>query len=203
MINKIFKITIIIFLAQLLTGCTWFFGEKKETPTTYVLNRIPCDVPQKRTRGLILLVATPDARPLLNSTHIFYSKKAYQIAYFSHNEWIETPAQMLQPLIIKTLQNTNYFHMVVTPPYLGTYNYILNTQIMQLIMDYTTCPGIVRISMRAQLVNPVTNKIVASRDICATHPILLQTPYGSVFATNLAVIDLLNQLALFVLTHTK
>ena len=85
--------------------------------------------PKKYMRPKILLISVPETIPVYNTTEMAYMIKPYQIAYFSLNQWAETPAEMLQPLLVQTLQNTHHFKAIVTPPYSGHFDYVLNTQI--------------------------------------------------------------------------
>ena len=99
-----------------------------------------------------------------------YTVRPYQIAYFSRNRWAETPAQMLQPLIVQTLQDTHYFHAVVTAPFIGKYDYSLNTQILELKQDYTYKPAKLKLILRAQLSNTATSHVIATTQYAIEEP---------------------------------
>lgn len=102
----------------ILSGCSMLAPVKPEQTSNYVLNRVPSNIPHKSGHGGTILVLQPDTRPVYNTTRMAYTDKPYQVAYFGQNEWAETPSQMLQPLIMQTLQNTHHYHAVVSPPYM-------------------------------------------------------------------------------------
>lgn len=192
------KFLIFIFTI-LLSGC---LGPVQTEPSaTYVLNTIPCHVPTKPARHITLLVLQPETRPVINTTQMAYTIKPFQVAYFGRNQWAETPSQMLEPLMVQSLQNTHYFHAVVTPPYTGRYDYMLSTQILQLQQDYVCCPNVVKFTLRAQLTRTVTNQVIATKQFTVVMPIRRRTPYSGVIAANEATAKILAELTEFCLQH--
>src|SRR5262249_9060468 len=102
MMKKMIRNAIITFGIFLLAGCSFFSPVKTDSPNKYLLNRIPAVVPTKPTRSITLLVFAPETQPIFNTTQMAYTIKPYQIAYFSKNQWAETPTEMLQPLLVQT-----------------------------------------------------------------------------------------------------
>lgn len=201
LIMKFIKISVIAVSVFVLSGCNLLSPVKKDSKT-YIFNQIPCDIPQKPKGHITLVVALPEARSMNSTTNIAYSLKPYQVAYYSQNEWIETPAQMLQPLIIQTLQKTNHYTAVLSAPYFGPFDYTLNTQILFLQQAFTLTPPVVQLTVRAQLSRSGTNQLIAVKQFEVNEPIHCCTPYAGVLATNAAVSKVLAELADFVLAHT-
>lgn len=193
----------IILWSLLLSSCSLLSPVKTEPSATYLLNTVPHCLPKKQTRPLTLLVLPPDTRPVYNTTLMAYTIKPYQVSYFARNQWAETPSQMLLPLIVQTLQNTHYFHAVVTPPYSGRYNYLLTTQILTLQQNYICCPHVVEMSVRAQLLRGSTSQVVATKQFNVLVPIRQRTPYCGVYAANRATAIILTELAYFCLDYAK
>lgn len=188
----------IIFL---LPGCSLLSPIKAEPVTTYVINTIPDAVSSRSTSAATLLVASPETAPVYNTADMAYSTQPYQIAYFAKNRWAATPGQMLQPLIVRSLQKTHYFCAVITTSTRGHYNYLLNTQILELQQYFqgaaqgqTSC---VRLVIQAQVVNAANNQVIATKQFTATEFAPQNTPYGGVVAANKATAHLLNPLVNF------
>ncbi len=192
---KIISVSVCVpFLLTLtLSGC--FSSVKMEPPTTYLLTELPEKVVNSHQHSINVLVAPPETVAVYNTTEMAYSLRPYQIAYFGKNRWAETPSQMLQPLIVQTLQNTHHFHAVVTPPIAGHYDYILRTQLFEFTQDFTHNPAMMRIILRAQFINATSNRVVATKLISVEEPLLTNTPYSGVYAANRATVRLLKQLA--------
>jgi|SRR5579885_3258000 cholesterol transport system auxiliary component len=183
----------------MLSGCSFLSPVKTESPTKYVINKIPDNLPVKKTRHITLMVSATETRPIYDTTQMAYSIKPYQIAYFSKNQWAETPAQMLHPLLLQTLQDTHYFHTIVTPPFTGHYDYTVTTQILELKQDFTTQIPVLRMSVRAQITRTLSNQVMATRQFSSEVPIPQRSPYGGVFAANRATDIILQQIAYFCL----
>ncbi len=179
----------------MLSGC---LSPVKTTPeSTYFINSVPSYIPQHRTHPITLLVMPPDTVAAYNTPEMAYTVTPHQIAYFANNRWAETPSQMLLPLMVQTLQNTHYFHAVVTPPFMSQYDYVLNTQILSLQQDFTYRPAVVRITLRAQLSRVANNRVIATQQFSVVEPIRQSTPYGGVLAANQAAEELMRKLAEF------
>ena len=185
----------------ILSGCSLLSPVKSEPENTYVLTSIPAYTVARRTHPITLLVMPPDTNPAYNTTQMAYTVKPYQIAYFAQNRWAETPSQMLQPLMVQTLQNTRYFHAVVTPPYAGRYQYMLSTHILKLQQDYTRRPAVLQLTLRAQLSRVTTNQIMATKQFSVVEPLWQKSPYGGVIAANRATATMLKHLSDFCLEN--
>ena len=86
--------------ASLLAGCSLLLPPRPE-PVKAVLSEMPDDVPHEPGRAATLLVLLPEISPAYDTARMAYSVKLYQLAYFRDNEWAETPAQMIQPLLVQ------------------------------------------------------------------------------------------------------
>lgn len=182
----------------LLSGC--FSSVKVGNQSTYMLTATPNHVPMSRQRAETLLVLTPETRPAYNTTQIAYTTEPYKIAYFAQSQWAETPGQMLQPLLVQTLQKTHRFKAVVGSPFIGPYSYVLNTKILRLEQDFTHRPTLLRLTARAQLTR-ATGEVIAVRNFTIVTPVRSCTPYSGIIAANRATADLLWQISAFTLKH--
>ncbi len=190
------RLLILITIFTTLTACS-LFSPVNNTSNTYVLNKLPCQLPSYSRAKTTILVAAPDSLPVFNTTQMAYTTKPFYVTYFSKNAWAETPAQMLSALIVQTLQNTHGYRAVITLPSAGYYNYILNTQITELQQDFTHRTPFVTFSLRAQLVRASTNRVIASKQFTVHQPMRKINPYSGVIAANQAVAKVLRQLAVF------
>jgi cholesterol transport system auxiliary component len=187
----------LIACVVLFSGCVLFSPVKIDTKRN-VLSDIPLDLPSETTHSATLLVLVPETMPAYATTQMAYSTQAYQIAYFSQNEWAETPSQMIQPLIVKTLRNTHYFSEVLSPPYSGRHTFALHVEILELKQDFTSEPAALQLAMRIYLNREATNQIIATKELSVREPMSERNPYAGVVAANAAMPKLLRELAKFV-----
>jgi cholesterol transport system auxiliary component len=184
------------------TGCA-LLSPPDAARTTAVLSKMPAEVPRRDARPVTLLVFSPDTSPLYDTTQIAYTLRPYEVAYFSRHQWGETPSQMLQPLLVRTLEATGYFSAVLTPPYAGRYSYALRTEILQLTQDFTSDPAAVQLSLRLRLTDDATGRLVATKEISVREPMQQKTPQAGIAAANEATAKALQQAAQFVLEKTN
>jgi cholesterol transport system auxiliary component len=179
------------------SGCTLFSPINIDTKKN-VLNSIPLDLRGERTHPATLLVLEPETTPAYATTQMAYSTQAYQIAYFTKNDWAETPSQMIQPLIVQTLRSTQYFSEVLSPPDFGRHTFVLRSEILELKQDFTTEPAMLQLAMRISLSRDATNQVVATKELSVSQPMSERNPYAGVVAANEALPKLLRGLAEFV-----
>lgn len=194
------KIIWVIISMLMLSSC--LSPVKVESESTYVLNRAPTSLVYKRRHPVILLIMQPETNPVFATTQMAYTLRPYQVAYFVKNRWAKTPSEMLMPLIIQTMQRTRYFRAVVTPPYFGRYDYVLNTQILELQQDFTHHPSRVQFKLRAQMVRAISGQVISTKEFTASIPMRFPMPYSGVIAANYATEEVLYRLARFCIENS-
>jgi cholesterol transport system auxiliary component len=132
-----------------------------------------------------------------------YTTEAHQIAFFNRHEWTDTPSRMLLPLLVRALQDTRCFSAVATPPYTEHYTHALRTDLVELLQDFTSQPPTLRLVLRVQLSDDVVGRVVASREIVLSEPLLQGTPEAGVVAANRAAARALQEVVTFALTATS
>lgn len=167
-----------------------------------VLNQVPAAVPQRATDRGTVLVFTPATMPVYDTVLMAYRTRPRDIAYFSLRQWGATPSQMIQPLVVATLEKTHSFRVVVVPPYNGPYEYSLRTEIVDLIQDFTPTSATLVLSLRVQLAGYGASGVIATRDISVREPMLQMNSRAGVVAANAATAKALQQMAEFVLEST-
>jgi cholesterol transport system auxiliary component len=188
----------------LLASCGSLLPPPVPPPATYALERIAAL--QKRAAGapkaapasaLTLLVSAPQAAPGYDSHRMAYTQETHQLAYFARNEWIDTPARMLAPLIVATLQDELAFFAVLQAPSMALTDLQLDTTVLRLQQNFNTQPSTVTFSLRASLTHIKTRRVLAWREFEHTVPAQANTPQAGVVAANLAVQATLVDLAAF------
>lgn len=196
------KITCVTAGISILSGCSFLSPVKPDSQQSYMLTKVPA-VARKTTHPFTLLIAQPDTRPVYNTSQMAYTIRPYQIAYFTENRWAETPAQMLQSLLAETIQDSHFFRAVVTPPYVGSYSFVLSTQISEFQQDYTHRPAVFRMTVQADLNRFANSQLIASKTFSAVVPIRANNPYAGVFAANAASANILKQISDFTIANVN
>jgi cholesterol transport system auxiliary component len=185
-----------LLLAATLAGCAL----APEAPiTSALLDALPTEVPRRAPSRFTLLVLPPEARPALDTREMAYSLRPHHVAYFVRNQWAETPPQMLQPLLLRTLEATGAFAAVIAPPAGGGPTLGLRTEIVELVQDFSQDPPLLRLALRVRLSDEGANRVLGTREIALAETMRQQSPAAGVAAANVAVARALREVAAFVL----
>lgn len=178
-----------------LSACSPLQPQRAEPTSTYLLDARIETQAAAETGASILVVGTPRAAPGYDSTRIAYMRRAHEIEYFANNEWVDTPARMLAPLLVRALEQGGGFRAVVPASSGAVGDLRLDTEIVRLQQEFDVAPSRVRFTLRARLIDPVGRRIVDTRlfDVSETAP--SDDPRGGVIAANRAVARVLEDLS--------
>jgi cholesterol transport system auxiliary component len=188
----------------LLQACSIFKPITLEPLNYYLLSATPatCNSAPSQSRNTIL-VAMPRASTIYNSPRMIYFLNCYQLQYFTHNRWADTPCAMLYPLLIQSLQNNACFQAIINTPTSTGYDWILNTQLFSFQQEFLSKPSQFRIALRAQLINAHTHCLIATQDFMVVQKAPIDNPHGGAIAANLATKKMLRKINNFCLDWTR
>lgn len=147
--------------------------------------------------GPTLIVGHTHAAAGFDSSRIMYLRHADQLEYFAYNEWIDTPARMLAPLLVTAVEANGAFRAAVLTPSPASGELRLDTEILRLQHEFLVTPSQVRFTLRANLLDNVTRRVIATREFEAVAAAPSEDPRGGVTAANDAVKKVLTELAAF------
>lgn len=207
----------LLFSLPLMTGCNALFSKQPLQTTYYSLERVQTKLPEKFALNTMLKLPTlivnmPKANAGFDTRRMMYTRLPHQLEYFAKNEWVDTPARMLQPLLVSIIEKTDGFKAVL-PKYSSVKSDIrLESEIVQLIQIFniniinkipsnrklnTSKPSQVQFTLRATLIDNVSNKVIASREFDEIVDAKSDDPIGGVLAANEAVNTVLEKLSRF------
>jgi cholesterol transport system auxiliary component len=178
--------------ATLLTACA-ALQPPPEMPSTFVLEARRAATAQRPKRDLVLAVSMPRARPGFDSAQMAYVRRSHELEYFTKNRWADTPPRMLAPLLAEALDQSGGLRAVTLSPGAASADLRLDVEIVRLLQDFSTRPSRVRFTLRAQLVEVGTRRVLATRELDETENAPSDDAYGGVIATNRALERLLEQ----------
>jgi cholesterol transport system auxiliary component len=217
---------IMIFFAlssvSVLNGCGSLLPKAPDQPTLYMLDGMPTSAqpgvqpgaqPGAQTNARMnnvelkqvlpgaqlptLTISTPIAAAGFGGVHIVYQRKAHELERFALNQWVDTPAQMLAPLIVRAVEKNGAFRGVVRVSTAAVSDFRLDTEIVRLQQNFISTPSETRLTLRAVLLNTATRRVVAAREFDASVAAASEDPRGGVEAANAAVRQVLADLAKF------
>ncbi len=192
---------IFLFCAQaLLTACSPI---KTPVSNQYKLEAYTTpNLPHKKT-ALSILVSQPEAMAGYQTEQMLYIQKPFEISSFVHSTWISSPANMLYPLIMQSLQKTRYFDAVASGPYVDKADYRLDTQVLSLQQNFIPKPSTIDLILKVVITEVADNRIVSSRIFHEHVNCPKDTPYGGVIAANQATKAFTAALSKFVVEQVE
>jgi cholesterol transport system auxiliary component len=185
-------------------GCGALLPKATRQPSFYTLDGAPAETRAATAKPLpallaapTLIVNPPGAASGFDSQRIIYVRGPHTHEYFSHSEWVDTPARMLAPLIVAAVENGGGFRAVVLAPSVAAGDMRLDTEIMRLEQSFVDQPSRVRFTLRAYVVDDATRGVMAWREFDETVVAASEDPHGGVAAANRAVQIVLEKLASF------
>jgi len=182
-------------LVVTVTGCLSPLTDSRE-PHTYQLGLegLPGDIQPQRSDGPVLLVSPPQAEPGFETQRMVYVKRPYELAYFSVNQWADSPGRMFGPLLVQVLNQTGTWRAVIPMPSSIRGDYRLDTYGFLLQQEFLDQPSRIRITARLQLVDLKESTILGTRAFERVENAPSENAYGGVLAANRAVAGLLDQI---------
>ncbi len=144
-----------------------------------------------------LLVALPRAAPGYGSARMLYQQQPHELEAFAYNEWVEPPAQLLAPLLVRVLQDSGAFAVVLLAPTSAVAGLRLETELIRLHQDFSTRPSRLRLTLRAVLLDTRTRQAVAWREFDDSVDATSDDPKAGVVAAQQAVQRVLASVAAF------
>lgn len=188
--------------AATVCACSLLQPKATAPPAFYALeyaqpSEVAGDVATAPRTTSTLVISPVRAAAGFDSQRIIYVREAHKLEYFSHSEWVDTPARMLGPLLVASIARTGAFKAVVMTPGSAGGELRLDTEIVRLQQDFQTQPSRVRFTLLAYLVDEKTRRVVAWRAFDAELAATSDDPYAGVVAANHVVQLVLEQVSRF------
>jgi cholesterol transport system auxiliary component len=185
-----------VLAALALAGCATIKPSDVPPPRLYALEAVAEGLPGSAPPAApAILVAEPRARAGFDTPAMRYTERPHELAEFTASRWADSPARMLAPLLVQALERGGRFGAVALAPAGVAAGLRLDTEIGSLLQDFTARPSRVRFVLRAQLVDAVARRVVATRTFEAIEQARTDDAYGGVQAANLAVGRVVGELA--------
>lgn len=191
-----------ILMLALLASCTTLLSKQPLQTTYYTLERTDSKLQTKpalnpNNRWPTLIITPPKAAAGFDTRRMMYTRALHQLEYFARNEWIDTPAQMLRPLMISAIETTGAFHAVLTKQSVVASDLRLESEVIKLVQDFSTKPSQVQFTLRASFIDSKTQQVIATQEFNERVNANSDNPIGGVLAANTAINLALDKLSLF------
>ena len=191
-----------ILTLPLMASCSALLSKQPLQTTYYSLERTQSkpqtELSLNNDNGLpILIINTPKAAAGFDTQRIMYTRAPHQLEYFARNEWIDTPAQLLRPLMISAIEKTSAFNAVLTKQSVIASDLRLESEVIKLVQDFSTKPSHVQFRLRVSMIDNATQHIIAIQEFNERVNANTDNPIGGVLAANVAINQALDKLSIF------
>ena len=142
----------------------------------------------------VLVVGLPQAEAGFEQPRMAYLQRPYEVSYYATNVWVDAPARMLAPLLVRSLEATGLWRVVVSMPTVVRGDYRLDTSGLVLQQEFLQQPSQTRLQLRAQLLEMKDQRVLGVRSFEVLEPASSDDAYGGVQAANRAVTRVLEAL---------
>jgi cholesterol transport system auxiliary component len=168
-------------------------------PRTYFLNpEISWKNPYgygERIGASVLLITQPRAQAGFDIARMAYLLRPYEVNYYAFNQWADTPARMLQRIMVENLDKTGMWSAVLQSPGATPAQYRLDCDNLVLEQQFFAQPSRIRLALRAHLIDTRKQTILATRYFEVIELAVSDDAYGGVAAANQASAKLITEMA--------
>ncbi len=140
-------------------------------------------------------VLLPRSSPGFSTARMAYVRTAEQIEYFAFHQWVDTPAYMLQPLLVSALVESGRFaHVVLAPATVGS-RFRLESDDVALVQQFSGGTNTVRLALRIRLVDVMTGTYLLDESVALEKVAEQAGPVSGVAAANAIAAQLVRKVA--------
>lgn len=195
---------LMVMICSVLSACTLIKPPVAVSMQSFVLDMpaaMPATLASKATDP-VLVIAELRSHPGYETPRMAYVKRDYALDYYATSQWADTPARMLQPLLVSALDSTGRYSAVLRAPAPVSGELRLEAEIVRFEQVFTEQPSRMHISLRVQLIDAHKSKVLGTRQFDAELAAPTEDAYGGVRAANQALAPVLKEVAAFCVSLT-
>jgi cholesterol transport system auxiliary component len=172
-------------LLSLLAACSLPLTAPQADITHTLTLSAQASVPLAIPVGSTIQVAAPTAAPGYDTPAMAYRPSAHELRYFARQRWIDRPARLLGQALMDGFSAGGA--RALAPGSGVRTDYRLLSELLQLEQDFTRQPSRVVLSVRLQLVDVGSRRVLGCRTLRLEQAAASDDPAGGVAAANVLV----------------
>jgi cholesterol transport system auxiliary component len=172
-------------------------------PARYTLDDGQAAAASSVPAGPVVLMATLHALPGFDSPRMLYLRQPQVLEAYAQSEWVDTPVQMLAPLLQRALLGSGAFAAVLQAPSAARADWQLEVELVRLQQDFMQSPSRTRLTLRAVLVHSLTRKVIGAREFDESVAATSEDAAGGAHAARQAAVQAVTALARFCAEQVK
>ncbi|MDD3813151.1 MAG: ABC-type transport auxiliary lipoprotein family protein [Desulfocapsaceae bacterium] len=199
--TQVFALLVTLTLA---TGCTF---QNLPPMAVYAINpgwNQGNQVQTAKTRPVIIQIAPVRGSDAFSSKDILYTDKRQRQHSYAYSRWRDAPVKSMQAVFEETLEKSGLFRAVLPPTSASRADLLLESTLFefgQFFAEDGSSKGVVR--MRFHLVDNVSKKVVAGKELVAMMEVDAADASGAAAAMNQAALSVARSLVVWLRDVTK
>lgn len=172
-------------LSLALSGCSLLPAEDV-VMSHYIFELPSFTTAVARPSSKILQVAMPQAVAGFDSQAMTYAYQTSQLQQYTKGQWVDTPAHMLLPLLVRSLESSGQYQAVLSPMTSNLSGEIrVDTELLRLQQEFVPQQtSRVHVIIRVQVFHLVEHTVLATQVFDLSEPAPSDNAQGYVLATN-------------------
>ena len=189
---------VLLSLVWAVSGCVnlGLGGDKDSLPIIYyVMEDAGRSIPDSAPASLTLLMADTEAGAFYDTDDVAFSDKSGTRGYYLFARWTERPGKRFADLLLGRLERDKVFAAVAQSGSNTRGDWLLTTEILELYHDAVKQPGMVRMELRAEVVDLESRSLLARKTFIQSAPASSYDAAGAHKAFNEAVTRTLDEMS--------
>lgn len=180
-------------MVSVLTGCSLLAPSRAPDLKLFALrDDISPAVPA--VGGLTVSVSPLRSAAGFAGPRMAYVRNKYQLEYYTQSAWVESPAQMLAPLVVRAVARNGAFGASLLSGSVARSDLQLEAELVQLQQEFDSTPSRVRLTLRVALVSSESRKLLATRVFESVVDAASEDAAGGAAAANVATQQVLTDI---------
>lgn len=181
-------------LVSALSGCALLgAGSTGDKLTVYLLETAPALEPVEQRGCHTVVVTPPEPAPGFSTAQMLYRRSANELERFAYSRWAESPAAMLEPLLVQALRAREAFGAVLGSPAPVKADLRVESEGLKLIQVFDGGPSRVLLQLEVRVYSPADRRLLASELLSYDLPAAQANAQAGVAAADAAVARMLTE----------
>ena len=177
-----------------LTACSLMAPSRMPDMKLYTLDGDPSP-PGKSEGTLTVSVAPLRSASGFDSPRMAYVRSEHQLEYYTQSAWVESPADMLAPILVRAVVHNGAFRASVAAGGTAQSDLRLEAEVLLFQQEFDSTPSRARLKLRVTLVANAGRRLLATRVFESVADARSADAAGGVGAANLAALQLVSDIA--------
>lgn len=186
--------TLLVFIMTIFSGCALLLPSYQADKIFILAPQTISFEPRQTPLPYTLLVEQPTASRYLDSQRVLYTRDNETLPAYQFALWSEPPTDRLTGLLVRAYESRGSFNQVTAANLFVKADYLLRSEIVQVLHLAESQPGVVVVSVRSQILRFNNRSVLASKLFSHEIPAETYDAQGAVHAMGMATEQVIREI---------